>query len=421
MPRLIPALLLLLAGCGPTRVEVRDTPRVERLRMRITKARNAIEETRSAIVRGRGAPYLPELYIRLAELLSEEARYHYQVAYEREQRSDKALHVPQVRFLKEQAVALYTQVVRRYPDSEVVPRALFNTGQEHRELGSYEAMREVLRRLVKGHPKSPLSRSALLVLGDDHFDRNQLREAGREYKRILDAEGPSRVKGLAHYKLAWVHVNLGGCKRALKHFERAILSVQAFVDEGGLLRGAAGGTYADLDVRREALVDLTYCYSRERKPNTAVGYLRARAYDRGAYMAALQRLADRYSVLEQAEGAAAVTRELLAFAPDEPARLEDARLLHASLRKSGDFTRVGADVAAIARAGLRRAHAPETPAETRGRLLDEFERMSRDLATRAHEKAKAKPGDRQRALQVAGAYEAYLEAFPKAPAGWRRW
>ncbi len=370
MPRVAPLVLgLALLACGPGRVDVRDTPRVERLRLQITKARNAIEETRQAIALARGAPYLPELYVRLAELTGEEARYHYQVAYEREQRSEKALHVPQVRFLKEQAIGLYKQVARRYPDSAAVPRALFNMGQEYRELGEYDEMRAVLGRLVDEHPRGPLTDSALLVLGDDRFDRSELGAAAKHYERILKGSEPSRVKGLAHYKLAWVHVNQGSCKRALGHFEAAIETVDAFVGAGGLLRGAAGGTYADLDVRREALVDLTYCYSRERPPHTAVAYMRDHAYDRGAYVAALQRLVDRYSVMDQAEGAAATTRELLALAPDGQDRLDDARLLHASVRKTDRYERVAEDVRLIARAGLRQAHGPTVAPELRARLL----------------------------------------------------
>ena len=164
MHRLILALSLLWAGCGAQRVEVRDPARVERLRLQITKARNAIEETRAAIAKARGAAYLPELYVRLAELLGEEARYHYQVAYEREQRSVKALHVPQVRFLKEQAIALYRQVLKRYPETALADRVLFNLGQEHRELGQYDAMRAALQRLVDEHATSALRNDALLVL-----------------------------------------------------------------------------------------------------------------------------------------------------------------------------------------------------------------------------------------------------------------
>ena len=82
MYRIVSTLLLcLLAACTVPNTELRDQPQVERLRIQISKARNAITETRRAIAEARGAPYVTELYVRLAELLGDEARYHYQVAY----------------------------------------------------------------------------------------------------------------------------------------------------------------------------------------------------------------------------------------------------------------------------------------------------------------------------------------------------
>ena len=44
---------------------------VEILRLRISTVRHAIEETRESIALSQGAPYLPELYLRLGEFLSE--------------------------------------------------------------------------------------------------------------------------------------------------------------------------------------------------------------------------------------------------------------------------------------------------------------------------------------------------------------
>lgn len=408
MHRLILALSLLWAGCGAQRVEVRDPARVERLRLQITKARNAIDETRAAIAKARGAAYLPELYVRLAELLGEEARYHYQVAYEREQRSVKALHVPQVRFLKEQAIALYRQVLKRYPETALADRVLFNLGQEHRELGQYDDMRAALQRLVDEHPESPLRNDALLVLGDDQFDRSDLDAAAGHYARITKAP-LSRVSGLGHYKLAWVKVNQGQCKKALDHFEQAIDASNAWLAAGG---EAGSGESAELDVRREALVDLTYCYSRERKPETAVPYLRSKAYSRGAYVAALERLADRFSTMDQAQGAADVARELLRLGPDGPERLDDARLLHGAVRKSKAFGEVAADVELITRAVRRHVRRPDVPAEQRDRLLGEFEQYARDLATRAQEALTAGGPRAPAARQVADAYANWLDAFP---------
>ena len=139
----------LLAGCAAPNTELRDQPQIERLRIQISKARNAIAETRTAIAEARGAPHLAELYVRLAELLSDEAKYHYQVAYEREQRSGKSLHVPQVRFLKEQAIGLYKEILSKYPKTPLAPRILFNMGQEQRELGNYKEMRAALEQLAR--------------------------------------------------------------------------------------------------------------------------------------------------------------------------------------------------------------------------------------------------------------------------------
>lgn len=401
-------LVLGLAACGAPPAALREASRVDRLRAQITKAQNAIAETNGALARARGTPYLAELEVRLAELLSEEARYHFQVAQERESRAsgrgERSLHVPQVRLLKDRAVELYEAVLQREPASPLAPRVLFNLGQEHRELGDYAAMRATLGRLVDEHPAHPLAAEALLVLGDDAFDRGEMKAAAQAWQRIVDAP-PSRASGLAWYKLGWVRVNEGDCKRALDAFTRAIAAA-----DGDPAPGQA------VDVRREALVDLTWCLSREVPPDQAVPFVRQLAADRGAYVAALARLGDRFSLMDQAVGALAVGRELLRLGPDGPARLDDARTVHAALRKTEAYDQIGDDVRLIVQAVRRQVRRPGQAPEARARLLEEFEKYGRDLATRAQARmrrpgALARPGSPSPA-QVAAAYEAWLEAFP---------
>src|SRR5690606_37863750 len=81
---LILAVTLGTSGCGGSKPIAEDAAYVQILRLKISKVRHAIDETRETIARSRAAPYLPELYLRLGELMSEEARYHYRVASERE-------------------------------------------------------------------------------------------------------------------------------------------------------------------------------------------------------------------------------------------------------------------------------------------------------------------------------------------------
>ena len=60
-----------------------EEDRVARLKRDVDKVRFAIRTTKTLISRARGARYLPDLYMRLAELYVEQANYHYHIAYEK--------------------------------------------------------------------------------------------------------------------------------------------------------------------------------------------------------------------------------------------------------------------------------------------------------------------------------------------------
>lgn len=414
-------LLIFTTGCASSPAELQDNPTTEILRLKITKVRNAVDETRATIADSRGAPYLPELYLRLGELLSEEARYHYLLAYEREQKRTRALHVPQVRLLKEDAIATYELVEQRFGDSPLVPRVLFNMGHEHRELGNFDDMRQVLTRLVEQHPKSPLRYDALLVLGDYHFDRAELDESKQYYDEI--AKGSlQRVSGLGHYKVAWVHVNQGNCKSALFHFERAIQRSgewESWVEEIGqeaerLER--TGLAESEIDVRREALVDLAYCYSRQRKAEDSLAYLRKRAYNRATYVAALDKLARRYRTMNKPAGTILLSRELLRLRPAGDDRLDDARSLHAALKRTKSFRYVGDDAHLIAAAFDQRIQRIDQRSEGRQKLREELEVLVRDLATSGQERLGKLGGVAlvDTRAQVIEAYRVHATTFPNA-------
>ncbi|PKN54962.1 MAG: hypothetical protein CVU56_23790, partial [Deltaproteobacteria bacterium HGW-Deltaproteobacteria-14] len=450
--------LIAASGCASAPETVSDPPVIEKLRLSITKTRHAIRETREAISRSQGSPLLPELYVRLAELLGEEARYHNQVAYEREERKSRLIHAPQVELLKRQAIAVYRDVLTRFPDSALIPRVRFNIGHELRELGDFPAMVKVLEELVATHPKSPLADEALLVLGDYYFDKSELAPAEVEYAKITKRP-LSRVSSLAQYKLGWVYVNLADCARALTSFETALDASRAWADgrdgaragdpRGATLEGAGGGERGDegpatgqaIDVRREALVDLVYCYTQERDLAQAVPYLRARAANRAAYVAALRRMADRMSLLGRPDAGLPVSRELLRLAPADGDRLDDARVHYAFLRKElrpeaapagagpkdkdpakkPAITRLGfefraADVRLLTEAVLRWAQLPGVTEELRATTREEFERFSRDVLTTAQERALALEAGRAQALdEVADGYLIHLAAFPGSP------
>ena len=206
--------------------------------------------------------------------------------------------------------------------------------------------------------------------------------------------------------------------------------------------------HKSIDVEREALVDLTYCYAQERPPEKAVDYLEAHASTREAYVAALHKMALRFATLEQPKGAADVTRELLRLGSDDDERLDDARLLHNVVTRMNDYSQVGEDVDLILRAMRRRLLRPDLDEAGQKQLVREFEMVARDLATRSQKvlsgvdlAEKADPAaeptppktgkpEKNRSLASKGkewnqipatpqesarAYEAYLRAIPESP------
>src|SRR5690554_1811671 len=428
---LVFALLVGGAACATTGEldEPRDPPRVEKLRLQITKVRNAIDTTRRAVARGRGADYSPELYVRLAELLSEEACYHYQLAYEREQGASHSLTVPQVRLLKEDAIEIYERVLRDFPDNPLAPRVLFNIGQEQRELGNFEEMQAAMRRLVEQYPKSSLRHDALLVLGDYHFDKQDFGPADEYYAQIVKSD-PNRHDGIAHYKRAWVRMNRGECKGALVEFERALDSAKAW-DEKVAARAATQqgqhpssevvGTQQDIDVRRESLVDMAYCYSREKPFEGALTFFRDHSYNRASYLAGVSRLAARYRMMGKYAAAADTSRELLILGAANDLHLDDARSFYSALKQQKSYAQIGSDTRLIADMVFRYYSRPTIAAEERARLLSEFEVYTRDLLTSAQEALGKSPSDQPRpkaqvaqAASIAAGYGVYLDAFPQS-------
>jgi hypothetical protein len=150
----------------------------------------AITQTKVMIQKARGASYLPDLHMRLAELYTERARYAWLVMYERRRaRGDdsRAVEAPEARLLKNLAIGVYSRLLREFPSYARADEATFLMAHEFRELGEFDNMRETYEKLIETYPKSRYRFDAYLALGDHAFDANDLTKAERYYNLILAA------------------------------------------------------------------------------------------------------------------------------------------------------------------------------------------------------------------------------------------
>jgi tetratricopeptide (TPR) repeat protein len=409
------ASLLLIPGTGlaqaPGTAAFRSKAQeqkefIAKLRRDIAKVAHSVEVTKELISKSRGAPFLPDIYLRLAELYVEQARYEFYLVHEeRGETSKGSAVVPTARLLKEKAVETYQRILAEWPGFKDNDKVLFFLAHELRELGQYEDMIKRYEELVSKYPKSQLVLDAYLVLGDYRFDKSDLVGAKRYYQKILDSPA-TPTHDLAHFKMGWVYLNEADYKEALNHFEGAVASAN---DPDTL--SSRREQQRLVNVKREALIDLVYAYTEERKPKGALPYFRKLARSRNSYLIALQKLANRYFVKSNFNAAAMVYREITRLSSDAELNLDFTNRIYEATKQAQNYNLVNLDLEAMLRALDGYRFDWRIPKAQRDSAEHDFEVFARDLATKAQAKALEKK-DQELAQRVARAYTRYLESFP---------
>lgn len=379
---------------------------IGKLRRDIAKVAHSIEVTNELIGRSRGAPYLPDIMLRLAELYIEQARYEFYLVHEERGEDAKGSAVaPTAKLLKEKAVETYIRVLDEYPQFKDNDKILFFLAHEYRELGEYEKMVGRYEELVSKHPKSSLVMDAYVVLGDYRFDKQDLAGAKSYYQKILDApENPTQ--DMAHFKMGWVYLNETDYKEALHHFEAAVSSNN---DPDQI--GSRQEQQRLINVKREALIDLAYAYTEVHKPKGAIRYFKKLATSRQMYLLALAKLANRYFVKQDFIASAAVYREIAKLSHDAEQNLDFTGRIYESTKTSRNYGLVHQDVAEMLSAVDDYRFDWRYSETERRTAAKDFEVYTRDLVTRA-QAAALRTKNAQLLPRVALAYAEYLDSFP---------
>jgi tetratricopeptide (TPR) repeat protein len=400
------AVVLTLAGCAGVARKVVEEDRIERLKRDIGKVRFAISTTKTLIARARGAGYLPDLHMRLAELYIEQAKYHYHIAYEKQKGKSSGIVSVQTRLLKNQAIAIYKRINALWPDFKEGDKVLFFQAHELRELGEYDEMIKVYLELADKHTKSPYRLEGLLTVGDYYFDKAQLDQAEKYYQQVIDSP-ETRVHAMARYKMAWCKINRADFKGALKLFEGSVAAARRFLAVAG---GKSGSS--KLDLRREALVDSVFPYTEVLKPIGALGYYKERADSKTTFLAALEKLGNRYYVKQNWKASAMIYREILSLTGDTEEAVEHAHRLYDALTQGKIYDHGAQDTSLLVEVIRRRFYNRNLSDKDRGKILETFEKYARDLATRLHDLANEKKDD-EMYVEATRAYSAYLSFFGK--------
>lgn len=373
----------------------------------------AIVNTKTLIGRSKNRPYLPVLYLRLAELYIEKSRLVYFIRKNQQATGgeDRALDQYEANMLKQQALEIYQRILENHADFEQRDKVHFFMAHEYRELGQIDEMVKQYRTLITKYPGSTYTPEAHLLLGDYYFSQKQdVDKSKAEYEAVLKYPDSPAVAA-ARYKLAWCRINLVDFAGALELFEESVNSPQA-------KKELDIDTYRRVDVRLESLIDMAYCYPevyKKAEPEEALAYFKMFAWSRPVYTTVMEKLAYRYYVKKNWSHAAAVYRELALLRQDPEKVAEYAKHIFESVQALGKYENAERDVAIIIRALERQKYSVHVPEQEKANLNNDYELYARDIITHLHAKAR-KSNSKQDFKLASNAYKRYLDFFKESPA-----
>ena len=382
---------------------------IQRLERDKHKVGLAIDTTKTLIDRSRQRPYLPELYLRLAELYIEKSRIVYLLRKSRQSDAAGAINQLESNTLKNQAIELYQRILDHFPDFAERDKVYFFMAHEYGELGQLEDMVKQYRNLIARHKDSQYVPEAYLLLGDYFFSKQNLPLAQKHYQAVLNYPDSS-ASIIARYKLGWCYVNAADYKQALKLFEASVTTSKGDKE-------IDIDTYRHVNVRLEALIDMAFCYPevyKKSKPEEALSYFRRFAWSRQSYTTVLEKLAGRYFVKKKWYQAGVLYRQLAELRFDPQRLIEYAANIYECVQAMGTYQDIDQDVRLIVKALEQQKYSIHVDDDEKKKNLTEFELYARDVITHLHKNARRK-NNLKDFEQAAAAYELYLEFFKHGP------
>ncbi|MBJ6801586.1 tetratricopeptide repeat protein [Geomonas propionica] len=117
-----------------------------------------------------------------------------------------------------EAIALYQQLLDKYPRYEGNDQVLYQMSRAHEELGQTEEAMAVMQRMVRDFPQSRYINEVQFRRAEYFFTHRQYLEAEAVYKGLVDVGPGTSYYELALYKLGWTFYKQELYEEALQRF-----------------------------------------------------------------------------------------------------------------------------------------------------------------------------------------------------------
>ncbi|MCB0340717.1 MAG: hypothetical protein H6626_08900 [Pseudobdellovibrionaceae bacterium] len=257
-----------------------------------TSEKKAVQQIQKLLRKYKGSPIEPDLHFRLAELYMRRSKTDRFLELNRQ--SDTVVKAAPALVKKAsskkfitQAIDIYEKIERRFPRYRKMDLVIFNNGFARQQLGQQKEAEKKYWTIVKDHSYSPLVADCHLAIGEINFDRQKFKFALDHFNAIKKYP-QSRVYPYGLYKAAWSYYNLHQPMDGLKELE-AVVEYGRYVEQNNI--------DARLDLRKEALLDMTIFYEDVLPAKQAFSYFQSQAgqLDVAPIILRLATLYDRHS------------------------------------------------------------------------------------------------------------------------------
>ncbi len=249
----------------------------------------ALKHLKALIKKYKGTSVEPDLKFRLAELFmnrAKSARYIEQIIQDDEGITSflpSKIKSIKERKMVERAISEYSGIEKRFSKYKAIDEVIFNKAFAQLQIEQELQAEQSFIKLLRMQNESKLRSDAFLAVGEINFKRKDFNKALSYFNQVKKYKN-ARVYPYALYKSSWCYHNLNDYEQAMAELEKVIYFGIKIEKEGRDQR---------LDLRAEALTDMSLFYSLIRPAEDAVNYFKALSKTKNP-LPALRKLAKIY-------------------------------------------------------------------------------------------------------------------------------
>lgn len=372
----------------------------------------SIKVIREQIVQSQNAPFLPDLYLQLADLLSQKATSLYYIQLEREGKDNAAASAakdsPVVQAQKE-AIEAYRTILKDFPTYAKRSETMYKLALSLKAIDESTEFVRVSSQLVKEFPQGQDSVKARLLLGQYYFEKQDYDPAIVQLQEVAQTHFPYE-RNLARYRIGLIQIAKEKFALALGQFEAVVNDPELKEQENPFDVGPAGKTKGPKnDLKREALVDSIRAYTHvyDKNPDP-VAYYSKLCPTEAHFQEIIEKLALRYVYLKKFD----VSVKLLRTAtermsdPQKVVAIYREALLMIPIRERLSIPPEEMDNL-LQRFNLWMSFYDISPKDL-ALANNFFEKQIRDLATSGHDFAKTEPDPAKKKFYLERSRDYYL-------------